>query len=246
MVLTPIVYLGLPSRGSTVCLGAAHGFLAAPTAGKCGVIRAGAQSSLLCYGFNSLWAGALNHRKEGVTHFAMIHDDIAPQQFWLDILLDEMARFDADVISAVVPIKSTQGLTSTGVDDPDNPWHPRRLTMAEVMQLPETFGVVDLLNPMPKADKIPALLINSGLMLARLDHPWCERVVFHIKDRIIQGPDGYEAQVASEDWNFSRDLADWGCRVYATRKVRVEHVGEYAYPNDFAWGHWETDKNWGK
>lgn len=246
--ISPVVYLGFPSYGNVAAIGAISSFLATPTQGKCAVIRAGSQSSLLCYGFNSLWAGALNARATmGVTHFAMIHADIVPEPFWLDILLEEMTRLSADVVSAVIPIKSTQGLTSTGIDNLYDPWHPRRLTMAEIMRLPETFNNCCCLETMPESpDDVPALLINTGLFLVDLRKAWVEEATFTIHDRIIKIGEEYQAQVQSEDWVFSRFLADVGARVFATRKVKLTHVGEYAYPNDSAWGHWETDQLWNK
>jgi hypothetical protein len=76
--------------------------------------------SLLALGFNQLWCRALNDRREGgITHFAMHHADIEAPAGWLDRLIDEQRRVDADVLSVVVPIKDGRGLTSTGVRHPE-------------------------------------------------------------------------------------------------------------------------------
>jgi len=94
------------------------------------------QGSLLANCFNMLWCRALNARKQEprLRYFAMLHADVEPQMpFWLDVLLHELESNKADMVSAVVPIKTRQGLTSTAIGDSFDPWCPvRRLTMKEV------------------------------------------------------------------------------------------------------------------
>jgi len=93
-------------------------------------------SSLLCRGFNTMFAMALNNRNKGFTHFLLHHADIGPEMGWLDKMVEIMQREGADVLSAVSPIKNQEGLTSTALDED---WRgrsafvcPRRLTLHEL------------------------------------------------------------------------------------------------------------------
>lgn len=247
----PVVFLGMPRHGGTLHDGAACGFYKMPTLGECDVINARYASSLLTKAFNSLWAMALASRDGGIcTHFAMLHNDIDPEPAWLDKLLGELTRLDADVVSAVVPLKDTRGLTSTAIDNPADSWNPiKRLSLHEVHKLPETFDAADCGYPES------ALLINTGLWVCDLRKPWCSaawpdgslKMFFRQEDRIYRRPehlDGprYGVETKSEDWNFGRDLHSWGCKVYATRKVKLKHYGEYAFSNEGAWGTQHVDR----
>jgi predicted O-methyltransferase YrrM len=232
----PFVFLGLPSYDGTASIATCESYFLAPFRNKtCRVANARKNISFLTRCFNDLWCTALNERQRGVTHFAMIHADIVPDQHdWLDILLGELIRLDADVVSAVAPIKSEHGWTSTAVEVvPGDPWFRRRLTMAEVYDLPETFGAADVGSP---------LLLNTGLWVCRLDRPWCEQVCFDVGNRIYKHPtDGWKAQDVSEDWLFSAALNGMGCKLYATRKVTLNHEGGRSYPTDRPWGTVETE-----
>ena len=200
-------------------------------------------SSLLARGFNELWCAALNG---GYDYFAMLHGDISPVDGWLDILLEEMEATGADVVSAVSPIKSSHGLTSTAIDDPDNKWIvERRLTMKEVMELPETFDASD--TDFPER----ALLVNTGCWIADLSKSWCreldenDEAVFHftINDRIRydKASKMFVQSCEPEDWFMSRILHRKGAKVVATRKVQLNHYGSYAYPNYSTWGELDED-----
>ena len=192
--------------------------------------------SLLGYAFNFLWADALNSRKtHGITHFLMIHADIVPiaGQAWLKTLLEEMEVMGADILSVVAPIKNTDGLTSTGIrfGAPFHPWMVKRYTMKEIFELPETFTH-------------PQLVVNTGMMLVDIRKPWVEKIFFHIKDDMIRHEDGnFEPIVFPEDWNFSEEAKALGAKVFATRKVRIEHHGAQIFPNDAPWGAMSTDNN---
>ncbi len=76
-------------------------------------------------------------------------------------------------------------------------------------------------------------------MVVRLDRDWCPKVHFTINDRIVQGPDGsLAAEVESEDWFFSRRVAQEGGTVFATRQVKLQHISSsYAYNSHHTWGH---------
>ncbi len=185
--------------------------------------------SLLANVFNRHWCNAING---GYDYFAMLHGDVVPEPYWLDRLHDILCERGVDLVSTVVPIKTAQGITSTGIDDPDNPWQPLlRLTMAQVMRLPETFTSVDCGHP----DK--ALLVNTGCWLASLKGDWQDKVLFTIRDAIGRNAQGQlVALVEPEDWCFSRQLHRLGVRYCATRAVRVKHRGTAEYPNDRTWG----------
>ncbi len=171
----------------------------------------------------------------------MIHADMGAQPCWLDTLRDEMEKYGADVISTIVPIKDDRGLTSTAIDNPDDPWIVRRITMKEALNLPTTFGDKEAGGP---------LLLNTGLWLVKLG-PWCLeenedgtiKHRFHIRDTIRREKNAGRrvARVQPEDWDFSRQMRRAGLKLAATRAVRVEHHGDTFYPNDIAWG-WDTDR----
>jgi SAM-dependent methyltransferase len=232
----PVVLLGMPRRGELNGFGSSQGYFLWPTNGACEVVRTHTVSTVLDHGFNRLWATALNLVKEGVTHFAMIHDDVAPGQGWVDVLLAEMALTGADVISTVVPIKTEHGLTSTAIET-DDPWLPRRLTMADAYELPETFSDGDVGGE---------LLLNTGLWICDIRKLfWTDPtpLKFQTDNRIVKNRDGeWEAQARSEDWEFSRAARKRGAKLFATRKVALYHAGETQFPNDRVWGAWKTDE----
>jgi hypothetical protein len=197
------------------------------------LVKSHASGSLLARVFNELWAMMLGNRKNlGVTHFAMLHSDIVPAGMdWIDALLGELVRTRADVVSAVVPIKTTEGLTSTAIDSVNDPWNvQKRLTMSEVMTLPETFSAADAGFP----DR--NLLVNTGCWICDVSKPWVDKVHFQIHDRIINGPGGWSCESMSEDWDFSRQVQRLGGKVLATRAVKLAHIGIANYPNDQVWG----------
>lgn len=200
--------------------------------------------SFLVSNFNQLWSDALQMYERGeITHFAMLHSDIAPEPNWVDKLLAEMKRLNASVVSAVAPIKDNRGLSSCGIDIDDSCFHVRRITMHEIMDLPETFGTEDL-----DAHGIPTrgrgLLINTGCWLADLRLPlWHEtdsdgvyKIYFNTRARLKKYNGVPTTEVESEDWMFSRALHRYGVKYYATRKVKLVHHGEWAYGNQSAWG----------
>jgi len=193
--------------------------------------------SLLAHGFNQLWCLALNEAVEkGLTHFAMIHADIEPPPGWLDAMIDELEAKRLDVLSAAVPLKDPRGLTSTALVSGDgDPWQVHcRLSLAEVHRLPETFTPADVGGR--------KLLLNTGLWVCRFDLKWAELVHFTINDRIVRGADGkYAAEVDSEDWDMSRKLNALGLKLGCTRKIPVDHRGQFVFSNAAPWGAWAFD-----
>lgn len=241
-----IPILVMPSHAGTIDSAAAGAFYSYPSK-QVQPLRIQLQSSLLAHNFNDLWCQALNFRNERqhtVTHFAMIHADIAPEPYWLDTLVAELLRTNADVLSVVIPMKSMHGLTSTAVTT-DDPWKLRRLTMTEVMRLPETFGATEL-DMAGFGDG--HLVVNTGLWVCRFDQPWVEdweeSPPFHMEHRVYRDKAGkWKAEVIPEDWWFSRAATAKGVRVMATRKVRASHQGGQSYPNHLAWGEWKRDED---
>lgn len=224
----------MPRYGDQVSAGAARSFYVYATSGRNFQTRMlESNSSLLNHCFNHLWCAALNERERGVTDFAMQHSDIEPEPFWLDKLWAEREAVGADVISVVVPIKAHQGTTSTAIDTGD-PYHSRRLTMREVMELPETFTAEDVGGP---------LLLNTGLWLCDFAQPWVEEVCFDSLHRIGKSNGQWKPECCSEDWLMSMAFNRLGLKVAATRKVGVKHLGSFPYPNDSAWGSWATDEH---
>jgi hypothetical protein len=243
------VFLGIPCGDGRLDMGTAQAILKAPMQVRCA--PAFNAFSLLACNFNFLFTTALNLRSQGITHFCMLHNDVAPQSdTWLTDLLNEMILADADAISAVVPIKNDQGLTSTGLDYsglPDaRPFACRRLTMTEIMQMPETFDADEAeahLSDFPSDQIDPVLLINTGLLLIDIRKPWVESVKFQVLDEVRSNPETgvMECFTDPEDWNFSRQLHGLGVRYVATRKVHVQHAGRASYDNSVAWGRCKTD-----
>jgi hypothetical protein len=237
------IALGQPHNG-TICYGTAQGMFRASLNHTVRVIHE--PSSLLAAGFNSIYCQALNLSESGeITHLAFLHGDIAPEDLWIDKLVDEMDRMQADFMSVIVPIKDVRGLTSTGVGRFGMDWSPlKRFTMSEVMELPETFGIGDTIYPGH------VLLHNSGCWIADLRNPLFHTedasgmglVYFTINDRIVRNGGKWTYQVEPEDWFFSRRLHEQGAKSFVTRKVTVGHCGYFEYRNDHAWGIHKEDE----
>ena len=192
----------------------------------------------VAHNFNMMWCAALNGRAEqGYTHFAMLHSDIRIAPRWLDTLLDEMDRVDADVMSTVIAIKDARGLTTTGIRYP-GVWGTRRFTMAEIMQFPETFSIADVGDP-----ETELLAINTGAWVCRLPAAgWPDQFPGFTDKYMVKWHEGQAvAYFDSEDWLFSEWCASQGLRVFATRKPEAYHIGAFEYGNNSRWGSWETD-----
>lgn len=201
------------------------------------VHRVRPQSSVLTDAHNQGWATALNMTPRPDI-FAQQHSDVVAEPGWLDTLVEEMARVGAGLLSAAIAIKDTRGLTSTTVLDPATRMH-RRLTMREIMRLPETFSAADI----PWAPTGAILCTNTGLWACRFGD-WAEKVRFTIRDYIAQNADGiWEAGFWPEDWQFAEDAHLQGVKVFCTRKVSVSHIGGFPFKNDRPWGTCDED-NW--
>ena len=194
-------------------------------------------SSANCGAMNLLWVKALEEYEAGLLdYFLMLHSDIVVESSgWIDTLVDIMTRTGADIVSAVSPIKDLLGITSTALDEPmsDHPpqYRVRRLSMAEIMRREPTFTD-------------PKLLLNDGVMLVDLSKAWCDKVHFHFDDTILWHHGKRMTFCAPEDWNFSRDARANGAKLlYATREIRLRHIGEMAFENGHVWGTMATDQD---
>lgn len=193
------------------------------------------KGSLLAFNFNDLLATCLNSRYEyRWTHHAMHHADIAADPGWLDVLLDEMDRTGADVMSTAIPIKDKRGLSTTGWMDPKT-GKITRFTMKELYRLPETFDAAGAGVP----DSY--LMVNTGLWVFRLAEWVDDFDGFTIADKLCKVNGRWHARALSEDWFFSRWAARRGLKVFATRKVKATHFGDFGFANDGPWGECETD-----
>lgn len=167
-----------------------------------------------------------NQKQEGFTHVVMLHADVVPVDgYWCTKMIKESLRVKADILSAIVPIKTQEGLTSTAFESEatqkGNAWHPVRLTMKEVMQLPVTFTH-------------PRLMLNTGLMVIDLRKEWAHGLVFDIESKV--NIDTFTPYYLPEDWKMSRYAQQHNASLWATRCIRVMHVGEAPFGNDKPWG----------
>ena len=193
--------------------------------------------SLLAASFNRCLIHALKLRDEKqADFFLLMHADIVPveNETWLDDLMEarKFARlqykdnepYKAQVLSVVSPIKDLRGVTSTGYEGPTI-WAPKRFTMKQILEGPETFTRDDL-------------LINTGMLLIDLrNNDWIDKIRFTISDAILVNSEGTRMPgVQPEDWQFSRDVRALGVKLWATRKVKIVHRGLFNYPNFAVWG----------
>lgn len=244
------VMIGMPAGGHT-SLRAVQGLFT--SALKYDVAPVAFSVSALAYCFNQLWAHALAaHGRGEITHFAMLHSDVEPDKGWLDVLMDELIEKRLQVLSCVIPIKSQDGLTSTAVGPINDIWTQRRLTMAEVAELPETFTDKDLVE-WKKAHHCEGwvLLLNTGCWVCDLSaRPFQQvdshgdlRFTFTQKDRIRVDEKGQLIpHFAPEDWIFSRECHRAGLKIAATRKVKLAHSGPHQFSNQGVWGNLKEDR----
>jgi hypothetical protein len=186
-----------------------------------------AASSLLCYNFNRLWADALSCDPRP-DFFAMHHADISAPDGWLDTLIQTLEEEQAAMVSAVVPIKTAHGHTSTGVVDMDAS-RRRRLTVREVARLPPVFDA-KIAGELCGVTN-PRLIVNTGLWVCRFATlPGIEEMHFHTGDSIRREDNGkFRAHCTPEDWMWSMEFAARGLKVVGTTRVPVRHYGHTAF-----------------
>ena len=167
---------------------------------------------------NQLWCQVLNGERPD--YFAMLHCDVVPDPFWLDVLEEKLSTGNLDVLSMVIPIKDDSGATSTAILMEDKKvW---RLPSKEVHRLPEVFTAEDIEKVFGVKGK---LLINTGCWLAKIG-PWCEEFPgFDNQSFIVKEGDQWFASGFPDDWAFSLWLQEKGLRIAATHCVKVKHFG---------------------
>ncbi len=188
---------------------------------------------------NNLFCTCLT--RGGYDYFAMQHADVAPAHGWCDTLVEQLELHDYDVIHAPVRFKNETGITSTAVGYGVSVWAPvRRITTAELKELPQTFDI-DVLKKVydPAAERI---LLNTGCMVCRLGDWAYDFPGFTMWDRIVRQNGKWCAITVSEDYVFGHWCADNGVRVGAT-KVTTGHVGRKIYSTDDVCGP-ETDEQY--
>jgi hypothetical protein len=95
------------------------------------------------------------------------------------------------------------------------------------------------LPPELRVEGLPreALLVNTGLMVLRLDRPWAdERLWFDDLNAIVRVDGQLRPVCKSEDWYFSHRVAQEGGSVMATKTIRLVHRGTCDFPSDQIWG----------
>lgn len=226
----PKVFIALPSYNGQ---SASKQLFTLSAIVKKGWMVASTEFSSLAHSFNRMWVDCLNKRKKhGLTHFVMCHADVIPHNEgnWIQTLIEEMSAVGADILSVVSPIKDPLGLTSTGRMRP-NVRSIERFTMRQIYRLPETFT-------------FPDLVINTGCMCVNLLHPLVDQLFFRFQDWIEKNEQGdLVARTVSEDWLFSADAQSIGMKVFATRKVKLDHAGTMLFGTHGPWGQWERDMN---
>ena len=252
------IYLAIPSRGQ---IDNETLMAIAFASRKHNVIPSPSACPLLSFGFNRHWCNAINQREKfHIDRFAMIHSDQGADPWWLDALEDERETCGADLLSVACPLKNDEGLTSTGVYDYSRPDSVRRLTMKELYNLPETFGIEDVramrrfehdsdwrtdLNAIRDEvakDTNDVLAVNTGMWICRLDRPWIEDPPYFDEQNGIAKVNGeWVPRVLSEDWFFSLQCAKRGIKVMATRKIGEDHYGRTKFTNREPWGTLKTD-----
>ena len=183
----------------------------------------------------------------------MLHADVAPEPWWLDKLITEAEKHEADLMAAVVPMKDMNGFTSTAIARAGASRIFCRLMMHQVRHplFPDTFNIdlaASALENLPdpfRVNAVPreALLVNTGCFVCRFDGPWCERVWFSIEDGIGKTGELWQATSLSEDWVFSRRVAEQGAKVMATRLISLAHKGPIDFHSHTPWGKPRDDAN---
>jgi hypothetical protein len=229
------VYLGIPQR-----LDNAHPTAAvSPASARHEVLALRSSGSLIDRNCTMLWCDALIHRDRDAdfSYFAMLHDDILPQAYWLDRMIDLLEEHQADFLSAVVPLKDDSGATSTAISAPGKWWtNYCRLTQAQVRHA-DFADVFDVHAAADAVQRLPAemqvaevprefLLANTGCMVCRLDRPWAEHVWFESETRLGKIQSTRVVLHRSEDWRFSAMIAARGGKVMATRLIQLLHIDQ--------------------
>jgi hypothetical protein len=235
------VFLGCPTHDGRLHAGAARGIYYTPS--KLHSVSPWiVQDSLLPTSCNNLLVSAISSSADWL---AILHSDVDPEPNWIDALIHIAESHLADFVSAVVPIKDDRGVTSTAIAGTSNTGCFARLTQSQVRHpsFPDTFGIMEAaeaLCQLPNELRVVNcprifLLANTGCMIYRIAH-WRPGVKFSNEDDIAVVGGRVEAVWQSEDWFFSRSIAERGGKVLATKSLRVRHWGTMAFDSHSIWG----------
>jgi len=237
----PRIFLGVP--GPDLIYGAMRGLM---MCSEKHLVNRQASPSPHSGNLDTLWCDAFNQFEAGeCTHFAMQHADVTPTPLWLDILVEEMEKYDLGMISVPVAIKDHRGLFSCGIGDPGWNWNPlRRVTVKEITsgRLPSTFTAADYGYPGF------TLLHNNACWLVDFRKPeWATMVdtpegpewkfCHKFPRRNVRDPESGKMvpQGESEDWYFSRMVHEAGIKSAITTRVFITHRGTTEFPNNAVW-----------
>jgi hypothetical protein len=241
------IFIGVPTHNSQIASLTALDLIDAATKTQHHIDFRLLGLSLLAKNFNILFCEAFNR---GFDYLVIHHADIGAcdpsGRCWLDTLLTQMQDHKLAALSAVVPIKTSSGVTSTALQlDTNNPYKLRRMTVSELaiwqqQRGRDTIITADELARLWHAQRQPGpLLINTGLLIMDLSAPWFDKrwPGFCIDDRLawnsIGRPDSY---TIPEDWNFSIWMHNNGLAYGATPSLEVSHVGQKLYESQGGWG----------
>lgn len=188
----------------------------------------------------------MNESGAGFTHFAVVQDGIVPNDWFLDVLMEDLLGNGLDMVSSVVPYANDTGCTTTAIDDPSDRYCPtRRLTLNEVFRLSEVFTATDCGYPNHK------MLLANECFVVDVTKPWYYdtdengdfKIRFSNGGRMRRLKDG-RIWAMRDDWGFSRDIQGQGAKVAATRRVVLTNDSDrFPYPNQAPWGEWDYDKD---
>ena len=253
------VLIGVPSHNGQIHMGAAKSVVEAIKHSKHNISDESIAISLLARCFNSLWKRAW---ESGVDYFILLHADVqvaaprATQPFprvkvevpgayfpnWVDLMVHRLREHELAVMSAAIPIKSSAGVLSSGVNlEPGNNYTLRRMTMQELKAI--QIGTIDRETMCSAMGIDPetagAMLINTGCLIMDMKYPWDELKWegFGIDDMIVWNKSGQPLQLTRpEDWKFSAWMDENKVPYAMTKELIILHAGAQMYTNFDVWG----------
>lgn len=217
------VYLGIPSHDGKVQNEIINAILSAGKSLGTMTIEGG---GALTTNFNKLWTLALNNRRHGFTHFAMLHSDIAIQTpLWCDKMVEIMERMDVDILAIAVRKKDNGGYTSIAIDQPaeHDIGSQRNLTLQEIVSRGKTWSD-------------PALLVGTDVMLVNMEKAWAEEVWFEFQDiitsRMENGIKTFFPISIDGGHAFSGRVKSHGGKIAVTTEIAVTHCGGGRFANN--------------
>ncbi len=179
-------------------------------------------SSLLHRSFTELWAECARvqdmERQHGhdVEWFCMLHSDVAPKGYWLDYMVEEAIRVNAEILSMCIRIKHFAYDYSTAMHVNGK---YKRLNERDLRGLPRTFTRHEVAR-LWGLREYGALCLNTGCWVARFTSDWVRQLQrpFILDGGIHWDKPNYPCWMESEDWMLSRQLHDMGVEgLYATQ-----------------------------